>query len=147
MLGAGQSEAIRLSRSAFIRLFAASCFVMLAQATSAQHLMYAPSREWTKQAWQCRNRAVSLVEIERLRAPTSMRSDLKVVDLRINGRKVRSSSVRGLDEFVASLDAVRAVTSRCGGGHGEAVFIDGFVHGRANPRDTELREFFIRYAQ
>lgn len=108
--------------------------------------MYVPDRQWTTQAWQCKDRDVSVVEIERVRVPTSDTAELKVIGLKIDGQTVQPRSVAGLNDFVASLAGVQTITSRCGD-IGESVTVAGFVLGRPYSSATERKEFSIRYAQ
>lgn len=124
----------------------AACLLPMTVAASARPAMYVPDHQWTKEAWQCKKQGVSLIEIERVRDPSSTSAVLKVNDLQINGRKIQSSSVEGLDIFIASLQGVRTITSGCGW-TGEFVIIFGTVPGRAFSEPIERREFFVPYVR
>lgn len=126
--------------------FSIACTILLAQSASASHLMYVPDKQWIEQAWQCEKRAISLIEVGSVRNPTTFKADLKVIELKVDGRMVRSSLVAGLDDFVASLDAVHTISGYCGDA-GESVSISGFIHGRSDPKATERREFWLPYAR
>ena len=118
----------------------------LSGAAHARPASYVPDHQWSQEAWQCKQAGKSLIEIESFRPPTSFTTTLKVIDLRINGRRVASESVKGLNEFVGTLDAVQNIVGSCGW-TGEFVIIFGFVHGRSDPRATERRQFFIPYVR
>lgn len=141
-----RSVTITFSRRTLPRLLAAGCAVLTVQTVHAKPASYVPDRQWTKEAWQCKTAGKSSIELESLRQPTSFITNLKVVDLRINRRKIRSTSVTGLDAFVATLDALQVISGRCGW-TGEFVIIRGFVRGRSDPKVSEEQQFFIPYAR
>ncbi len=127
-------------------LIVAGLLSLLSEMAQARPASYVPDHQWIKHSWQCKKAARSLIEIESLRPPTSFTTTLKVVDLRINGRRVATGSIKGLDAHVGTLDAVQTIVGSCGW-TGEFVIIFGFVHGRSDPRATERKQFFIRYVR
>lgn len=127
-------------------LVGGTCFLLFPHSATAEHSMYVPDHTWSKQSWQCKGRNLSLIEIESTRAPTALQAVLKVSALNLDGLHIRADSVDGLEAFIASLDEVQTISSRCGSG-GELVVVHGFVHGRTNPKEVQRREFFIKYAR
>lgn len=127
-------------------LLIGGCVGLSAEVAHARPDSYVPRHQWTKEAWRCDKAGKSSIEIESLRLPTSFITNLKVIELRINGRTIPSSSVKDLDAFVGTLDAAQTIAGFCGW-TGEFVFIRGFVRGRSDPRATEERKFFIRYVR
>lgn len=120
--------------------------IAFSSVADARPASYVPDDQWTERAWKCKEAGKSLIEIESRRLPTETRTNLKVADLRIGDRSIQSGSVKGLDAFVGSLDAVQTVSVGCGW-TGEFVFIRGYVRGRSDPTATEQQEFFVPYAR
>jgi hypothetical protein len=120
--------------------------MLMVQTANARPDSYVPDHQWKKAAWQCRKAGKSSIEIESLRLPTKFVAGIKVVDLRINGRKVDPRSIQGLDDFVGTLDAVDMISGRCGW-TGEYVFVRGFQRALKKSGATEEKEFFIRYVR
>jgi hypothetical protein len=128
------------------RILLVGGLIALSSAVYARPASYVPDDQWTEKAWKCKEAGKSLIEIESRRLPTETLTKLKVADLRIGNRSIQSSSVKGLDSFVGSLDAVQTLSSGCGW-TGEFVFIRGYVRGRTDPTATEQQEFFVPYAR
>ena len=137
---------MRNSHKAWSLVLVGGCLVLWSVAAYPRPASYVPDHQWNKKSWQCKKAGKSQIEIESFRLPTEFVTNLKVIDLRINGWRVKPSSVQGLDHFVATLDAIQTISGGCGW-TGEFVFIRGFARGRSDPRATEEKEFFIRYVR
>lgn len=112
----------------------------------AKDVMYVPDYSVLKKSWRCNDRHLSALEIERTRIPTTDRPNLRISSLKLNGTDVRPSSIDGLESFVASLDEIQTISSRCGA-VGETVIVFGFLRGRPNSAASERRQFFVPYAR
>ena len=135
---------VRSTMRTWLRLLGCSYLVATAQVGAARPASYVPDQQWTKEAWKCREAAGSFVEIERVRLATATVADLRVAGLQVDGKPIVPEKVEGLEEFLAGLGEVQAISGGCGW-TGEFILIRGFVREGPDLRATREQRFFIPY--